>query len=96
MRTRLLASVLVAGFGVSLAGLVALPIDRAEAAITKRVQKACKRDYKRFCSKYSVGTPELKQCMRSNGKRISRPCIRALVDAGEISRRVLRKMRRRR
>ncbi len=88
------AGLLVAS-GVSLLAVEVLNVDPASAAITRRVKNACRSDYYRFCSKYSVGTTELKQCMRSSGRRLSRPCIEALIDAGEVPRRMLRNARRR-
>jgi len=77
------------------AGLwLGLPTNDAEARkVSDRVKVACSGDYDRFCSRYKVGSTKLRQCMRSNGKRLSRVCIEALVDAGEVSRRVLRKRR---
>lgn len=75
-------------------GAVALPTSDASAKkVTDRVKVACSGDYKRFCKRYKVGTTKLRQCMRSNGKRLSRVCVEALVDAGEVSRRVLRNRR---
>ncbi|MGH1418481.1 MAG: hypothetical protein ACRBCJ_06455 [Hyphomicrobiaceae bacterium] len=75
------------------AGIVAVPV--AAFAVTEKVERNCKRDYKRFCSKYSIGTTSLRKCMESNGRRLSRKCKRALVDAGQVPRRYLRKKRRR-
>ncbi len=88
-----------AGRGLLLAcmvgsAVVAVPV--AAFAVTAKVERMCKRDYKRFCSKYSIGTPSLRKCMESNGRRLSGKCKRALVDAGQVPRRYLRKKRRRR
>ena len=65
-------------------------------AVSARGENACRRDYSRFCSAYSLGSTKLKNCMRANGKRLSKRCMRALVDSGQVSRRKLRKRRRRR
>lgn len=74
--------------------LAAAPAPDASAKkVSDRVKVACSGDYDRFCGRYKVGSTKLRQCMRSNGKRLSRVCVEALVDAGEISRRVLRKFR---
>lgn len=59
--------------------------------VSDRVKVACSGDYSKFCQNYKVGGSKLRSCMRSNGKRLSRVCIEALVDAGEVPRRVLRK-----
>lgn len=80
------------------AGLIlAAPMasDTAHAKkVSDRLKVACSGDYSRFCKGYKVGGSKLRQCMRSNGKRLSRVCVEALVDAGEVSRRVLRNRRR--
>lgn len=88
------------GFYAVLTGALALtfvaaaPVPDASAKkVSDRVKVACSGDYDRFCGAYKVGSTKLRQCMRSNGKRLSRVCVEALVDAGEISRRVLRKYR---
>ena len=62
--------------------------------VSVKVQNACMSDYNRFCSSYKVGSTKLRQCMRSHGRRLSNRCLRALVDAGQISRKVLRRRRR--
>ncbi len=67
----------------------------AEAAksgpYSARVRRACKVDYNRFCPGYSLYGTEIRRCMQSAGKRISKRCIRALVDAGEVPRSLLKK-----
>lgn len=84
---------------VLLAGglIAALPTSDAVAKrpVPDSVKVACSGDYKRFCGRYKIGTSKLNQCMRSNGKRLSRVCIRALVDNGMVPRRLLRRARRR-
>jgi adenylate kinase len=54
-------------------------------AISQRVKTACRDDYHRFCSAYAVGTPELRQCMTRVGSSLSRGCINALLETGEIN-----------
>lgn len=56
-----------------------------------RVRRACKGDYNRFCPGYSLYGSELRRCMQSAGKAISKSCVRALVDAGEVPRSMLKK-----
>lgn len=67
----------------------------AKRNVPDSVKVACSGDYKRFCAKYEVGTTKLDQCMRANGKRLSRVCVRELADHGMIPRSVLRKARQR-
>jgi hypothetical protein len=54
-------------------------------AVTDQVRQACKADYYQHCSQFSVGTEELRQCMRKVGEGLSSPCLVALVQAGEIT-----------
>lgn len=54
-------------------------------AVGFSTQLNCASDYYAYCSKYSVGSPELRRCMRANGPKLSRACINALIADGEIS-----------
>lgn len=54
-------------------------------AVTDNVRQACRSDYYQHCSRFSVGTEELRQCMRKVGQDLSTPCLVALVQAGEIT-----------
>ncbi len=54
-------------------------------AVSEDVKKACKSDYFRHCASHEVGSPELRQCMRTVGENLSTPCLVALVKAGEIT-----------
>ncbi len=56
-----------------------------------RVRRACKSDYNRFCPGYSLYGTELRRCMQAAGYNISQRCIRALVDAGEVPRSMLKR-----
>lgn len=58
----------------------------AALAVSGRVERACKNDYLQFCPSYEVGTPQLRNCMRQAGRRLSPRCIDALRDAGDIPR----------
>jgi hypothetical protein len=55
------------------------------AAISPAVRVACMSDYLSNCSAHSVGSPELRKCMRAVGNRLSKGCVNALVAAGEVS-----------
>jgi hypothetical protein len=61
-----------------------------EAAYSKRVQAACKGDYKRLCPNYKTGSLQLRACMEAKADQISSGCIDALIDTGEAYRRVKR------
>ena len=90
-----------AGLAIAcMASIVAANWMAASDAVAKRnvpdsVKVACSGDYKRFCGKYEVGTSKLDQCMRANGKRLSRVCVRELADHGMVPRSLLRKARQR-
>ncbi len=88
-----LALALLAGV-VGWSALTVTPAD-AGRRVPDAVQVACSTDYKRFCKRYKVGTSSLNACMRSNGKRLSRVCLRALVDYKMVPRSLLRAARKR-
>ena len=54
-------------------------------AVGWKTQLNCGSDYYAYCSKFSVGSPELRKCMRANGPMLSKTCINALIADGEIS-----------
>jgi hypothetical protein len=53
-------------------------------AVSHAVKMACADDYFAHCSMHSPGGPEVRQCMRAVGPRLSQRCLSALADAGEI------------
>lgn len=55
-------------------------------AVSSSVKVACLGDYYSYCSKHAVGSQRLRQCMRTNGLKLSSRCVDALVAAGEVSR----------
>ena len=63
----------------------------AALAFTKKVETDCAGDYQNFCSQYAPGTTQLRSCFESNRKGLSKICIRALVDAGEVPSKYLKK-----
>lgn len=60
-------------------------------AMSKKVKDACAGDYQDFCSQYVPESTQARRCFESNHKSLSRPCIRALVDAGEVPSKYRRK-----
>ncbi len=69
------------------AALAAIAVSASSAgAVTEKVKNACFNDYSKFCPAYAVGSPALRQCMRSAGRKLSQSCKNALADAGEIKR----------
>lgn len=57
----------------------------AMAEYSPAVKQACKNDYKRFCGQFAPQDPGLRPCMDKAGKRLTRTCVDALIDAGEIT-----------
>jgi hypothetical protein len=55
------------------------------SAVSLHVKLACSRDYYAFCSQFASDSPEVRQCMRAAGEKLSSRCINALVDAGEVN-----------
>ncbi|HEY8194153.1 MAG TPA: hypothetical protein VIF13_03820 [Hyphomicrobium sp.] len=81
--TALLSAALVAGFAL-LAGTPA-------NAYSAKVRKACAGDYQNFCSQYAPESTELRRCFESNRKGLTHICVSALVDAGEVPARYLKR-----
>jgi hypothetical protein len=67
-------------------GLLAAAASAPSAnAVSLHVKLACSRDYYAHCSQFSSNSPEVRQCMRAVGDRLSSRCLDALVDAGELN-----------
>ncbi len=54
-------------------------------AISDAVRSACGGDYTAYCANYSVGSQEVRACMRLNHQRLSPRCRHALVTSGEAT-----------
>lgn len=74
---------------VAITGIAPAFAAKDSGPFSSRVRNACKGDYNRFCPGYNLYSHELRRCMQSAGKRISKGCVRALVDAGEVPRSML-------
>ena len=57
----------------------------AAGAVNMRVQMACANDYLSYCSQHDPDGPGVRQCMRTNGLKLSKACVNALISAGEVS-----------
>jgi hypothetical protein len=74
---RLIAFAVVFGFaGSALAESV---------TVTPAVQQNCEWDYHNFCGQYAIGSDLLDMCFKSNGPKLSKPCVDALIAAGDTS-----------
>lgn len=70
---------------LALLGVIPFMISEQAAAYSDQLRQACRRDYIVHCFGHELGSASLKQCMRSAGSSLSRPCVDALISAGEIS-----------
>ncbi len=75
---------------VTVAALAVSGFATAASAYTDKVQHECQDDYLSFCSEHPVGSTAMRRCMEANGKHLTRRCLNALVDAGEIPRKYKR------
>lgn len=71
------------------AGLAAV-LATSAGAYSDKIQNYCKDDYIEFCLAHPVGSTAMRRCMEANGKSLSKKCINALVDAGEVPRKFRR------
>lgn len=55
------------------------------SAVSLRVKFACAHDYRALCSQYASDSPEVRQCMRAAGEKLSERCLNALIAEGEVS-----------
>lgn len=67
-------------------GVIAALSATAAHAYSDKINQQCENDYFKFCSSHAVGSTGLRRCMEANGKQLSRKCVNALADAGEIPR----------
>lgn len=58
----------------------------AKADITKAVQDACAADYHKYCDDYGLESAALRMCMDKAGHSLSKACVQALIQAGEVTR----------
>lgn len=52
---------------------------------SRAVQKACGADYHKYCGDYGLESAALRVCMDKAGNSLSKGCVNALVEAGEVS-----------
>jgi hypothetical protein len=52
---------------------------------SKAVQKACGADYHKYCGDYGLESAALRVCMDKAGNSLSKSCVNALIQAGEVS-----------
>jgi hypothetical protein len=73
-----------AGAAIFACLLISFPA-MAVGGVTEREKRDCRADYHNYCSEYGLGTNALRACMSRNIKKVSKICVAALVDAGEMT-----------
>ena len=63
----------------------ALEAAAEQSRYSQALQQACVADYKKYCGEYGIETAALRTCMDKNGHSLTQTCVRALIDAGEVS-----------
>jgi hypothetical protein len=53
--------------------------------ITQAVSQECRWDYHKYCSEYGIGSSLLTLCFHKNGRYLSTGCVKALIQAGDVS-----------
>ncbi|MFM9942028.1 MAG: hypothetical protein ACKVP7_21295 [Hyphomicrobiaceae bacterium] len=84
---RIVRPVSKAGVALLMMAAIAAPA----VAYPASVEGACKDDYFRFCAIYPLQSASLRQCMESKATQLSSSCQRALIDAGYVDRRRLKR-----
>jgi hypothetical protein len=62
-------------------------------AVSNAVKQGCSADYASYCSKFKVGTPALKSCMRAHRHMLTAACIHALGQSDEVTEEDIRQYR---
>lgn len=89
-RNAMLGMLTVSAIGVC-AFAAALAVSTPAGAYAETVKAACASDYSSLCARYKPGSTMLRRCFESNRKVLSNACIQALVNAGEVPAKYLRK-----
>lgn len=74
-----------------IASAMALGWSTAALAYPASVENACKNDYYRFCAIYPLQSASLRQCMEAKANELTPSCKKALIDAGYVDRRRLKR-----
>lgn len=75
----------------ALAVAIGLASTVSAGAYSQKVKDACAGDYQNYCSQYIPESARARRCFEANRKSLSKICVSALVEAGEVPRRYLRK-----
>ncbi len=78
-----------AGILVSMLTLAGLAASQSARAWSEDVVNNCTNDYLAYCKQHSPESTELRYCMEAHRNQLSKQCISALVDAGEVPKKYL-------
>jgi hypothetical protein len=72
---------------LAIAALAAVLFSTAAFAgpVTQEERQYCAYDYRDYCGQDGLGSQLLALCMSQHGKELSKECIQALIDAGEVT-----------
>jgi hypothetical protein len=62
---------------------------RPALAWNDAIVDACSGDYLAYCKQHNPESPEVRYCMEAHRNELSKQCIKALVDAGEVPKKYL-------
>jgi hypothetical protein len=68
---------------------VSLASSGAARAWSEDIIRNCTEDYFAYCKEHSPESAELRYCMEAHRTKISKQCVKALVDAGEVPKKYL-------
>jgi hypothetical protein len=74
-------SLIAVGMVLGFAG----PALAESVTVTPAVQQNCEWDYHNLCGQYAIGSELLDMCFKQNGPKLSKPCVDALIAAGDTS-----------
>jgi hypothetical protein len=73
-------------FVLAIAAMVgALSTAAFAGPVSDEEKQYCAHDYRQYCGQDGLGSNLLRDCMRQHGKELSDQCIKALEDAGEVT-----------
>ncbi len=81
--------VLALGAAVTTLLVAGLAGSGAARAWSDDIIKSCTEDYFAYCKEHSPESSELRYCMEAHRNQISKQCVKALVDAGEVPKKFL-------
>ena len=66
-----------------------LSIATTAEAYNDQVTRTCTDDYLAYCKQHHPDSTETRYCMEAHRKELSKQCVQALIDAGEVPRKYL-------